>query len=257
MRIEVSETFNFKGDERLEEKHIWKKQLHSLGGGNLLDAEAETADLTNQLEGHELIAAASVARHSVHSRRKRSGKESTWHEVRLEGKVRDTGSFRLGSGVKADELVFGTSADVRTRKMVLPFTREEFCAAPNVLEPVAQLCGEIEVTDHGVLTGSGAIYAAVQRSSGSAVQRLPMSFFSSPSLHIHAARVLVPGLSVRRGTKVEQGSFRLRCCNISPSLLITLPKVPHDSKMPPQIGRTLRTATGAHRVAPGRPGQTI
>ena len=162
MRIEVSETFNFKGEERLEEKHIWKKQLHSLGGGNLLDAEAEIADLTNQLEGHELIAAASVARHSVHRRRKRSGKEFTWHEVRLEGKVRDTGWFRLGSDVRADELVFGTSANVRTRKMelALQFTREQLRAAPNDLEPVAQLCGAIEVTDQGVLTGSGAIYAA-------------------------------------------------------------------------------------------------
>ena len=35
---------------------------------------------------------------------------------------------------------------------------------------------------------------------------------------IRAARV--PGLSVRSGTKVEQGSSRLRCCNISPSLLL-------------------------------------
>ena len=59
--------------------------------------------------------------------------------------------------------------------------------------------------------------SAVQRSSGSAVQRLPMFFFFFSSLHIRAARV--PGLYVRSGTKVEQGSFRLRCCNISPSLL--------------------------------------
>ena len=59
---------------------------------------------------------------------------------------------------------------------------------------------------------------AVQLFSGSSVQRLPMFFFFFiSSLHIRAARV--PGLSVRSGTKVEQGSFRLRCCNISPSLL--------------------------------------
>ena len=61
---------------------------------------------------------------------------------------------------------------------------------------------------------------AVQRFSGSSVQRLPMFFFFFSSLHIRAARV--PGFSVRSGTKVEQGSFRLRCCNISPSLLLLL-----------------------------------